>query len=134
MNFWHGVSCRAGCAVCFCSEADTETENGEGEEQRRERSRVCASYCLGMKECFLLLKLSIQKTTRLYLLFSFPSLLFGDKTSAQYHCDTTVWAFRGCAVRKPFRHFVALSGCCGLNFLAFFRLEKFSTVFLHVCV
>lgn len=45
-----GVLRGAGCAVCFCSEADRETENGEGEEQG-ERSRVDASHCLSMKAC-----------------------------------------------------------------------------------
>lgn len=64
--------------MCFCSEADRETENGEGEEQG-EHSRVDASHCLSMKACFVLLKTSIQKTSRLYLLFSFPFLLFGNK-------------------------------------------------------
>lgn len=133
MNFW--LVCHVEQDVlCVSAQRQIQRRRIGRERSNGEHSGVCASHCLGMKECFVLLKLSIQKTTRLHLLFSFPSLLFGDKTSAQYHCDTTSLAFKGCAVRKLFRHSVALSGCCGLNFfLAFFQSEKSSTV-LSACV
>lgn len=90
------VLCWAGCAVCFCSEGDRETKSGEGEEQR-ERSRVDMSHCLSMKACSNFWK-SIQKTSRLYLLFSFPFLLFGEKPLLSIAAIRLVG---GCAVRKP---------------------------------
>lgn len=94
-----GVLCWAGCAVCFCSEADRERQNGEGEEQG-ERSRVDAIHCLSKKICSCFLNAPFRKQGGCIFSFPSPFLLFENKSCAPYHGQGV---FVG--LRKPFRHF-----------------------------
>lgn len=95
--------------LACCAEQDVPCVSAQRQIERRrtgrERSRESAAgwtraIVSVYESLFVLLKLSIQKTSRLYLLFSFPSLLFGNKTSAQYHRDTALWDFKGCVVSR----------------------------------
>lgn len=78
MNFWL-VCCAEQDVPCVSAQRQIERDGewggrGAGRAQRGGREPLSQYESL-----FVLLKLSIQKTRRLYLLFSFPLLLFGNR-------------------------------------------------------
>lgn len=64
MNFW--LPCRVGQDVpCVSAQRQIQRRRMGRERSNGESAAgVCAGHCLGMKEHFVLLKLSIQKTTQ----------------------------------------------------------------------
>lgn len=86
VNFWLGVLFRAGCAGCFCSGGDREmVERGGRGAGRTQRG---GPEPLSLQESMsVLLKPSIQKTHTLYLLFSFPFVLFVNKKEKIKKCS-----------------------------------------------